>query len=182
MSTSGKFNLHRGDSQLSGTLRDSALEGPLRIEENGRPQASLTYREGVLHGPMVMLHPNGRPSARMTYENGKLQGLAIFYSPEGWVQRQANYRAGLLHGDVKTFFSDGSLAELELYHAGQLHGLQQRFHPGGEKLAWRQLFQQGKGAEPEQRFNNDGRPLDEQGQPIARLVWWWRRLTQAPEA
>jgi hypothetical protein len=49
-------------------------------------------------------------------------------------------------------------------------------------LSWRQLFQQGQVAEAEQRFSKDGRPLDEEGKPISRMAWWWRRLTQAPEA
>lgn len=176
----GKLDLRRGERQLSGTLRDGALDGVLRIEEQERPQASLSYRQGVLHGPFVLLHPNGRPAARMTYQDGKLHGPATFHAPEGWLQRQANYRAGMLHGEVKTFFADGGLAELQHYHAGQLHGLQQRFHPGGQ-LAWRQLFQQGQGVEPERSFGKDGRPRDEQGKPISRLAWWWQRLTQVPE-
>ncbi|HHQ2706458.1 TPA: toxin-antitoxin system YwqK family antitoxin, partial [Pseudomonas aeruginosa] len=50
MAASGKLDLVRGDSHLAGNLLDGSLEGPLRIDEHDRPQASLGYRQGQLHG------------------------------------------------------------------------------------------------------------------------------------
>lgn len=41
MAASGKLDLVRGDSHLAGNLLDGSLEGPLRIDEHDRPQASL---------------------------------------------------------------------------------------------------------------------------------------------
>ncbi|WP_443190774.1 toxin-antitoxin system YwqK family antitoxin [Pseudomonas indica] len=177
---SGSVTLRRGDAQLNGTLRDGALDGPVRIDDSGRPLATLSYRLGSLHGPLVMLHPNGKPSARLNYANDRLHGPASFYAEQGWLLRQANYRDGLLHGEVKTYFSDGTLAELEHYHAGQLHGLYQRFHANG-RTALRCTYRQGVPVEPKQGFAEDGRPLDDDGKPVSRLTWWWRRWGEASE-
>ena len=60
MAASGKLDLVRGDSHLAGNLLDGSLEGPLRIDEHDRPQASLGYRQGQLHGASTLFHPNGR--------------------------------------------------------------------------------------------------------------------------
>ncbi|MCO3338774.1 toxin-antitoxin system YwqK family antitoxin, partial [Pseudomonas aeruginosa] len=98
MAASGKLDLVRGDSHLAGNLLDGSLEGPLRIDEHDRPQASLGYRQGQLHGASTLFHPNGKVSAQLAFVDGKLHGPVSFHAAEGWLQRKAHYRNGLLHG------------------------------------------------------------------------------------
>lgn len=76
MAASGKLDLVRGDSHLAGNLLDGSLEGPLRIDEHDRPQASLGYRQGQLHGASTLFHPNGKVSAQLAFVDGKLHGPA----------------------------------------------------------------------------------------------------------
>ena len=159
-SPSGNLSLRRGDRQLNGSLLDGALDGPLRIDSDGRPLANLSYRQGLLHGPLLMLHGNGQASARLNYVNDKLQGPATFYTEQGGLLRQAHYRDGLLHGEVRTYFPDGCLAEIEQYQAGQLHGLHQRFHGNG-RPSLRGSYREGLALGPAQGFAADGRPVQD---------------------
>ncbi len=78
MAASGKLDLVRGDSHLAGNLLDGSLEGPLRIDEHDRPQASLGYRQGQLHGASTLFHPNGKVSAQLAFVDGKLHGAGQF--------------------------------------------------------------------------------------------------------
>lgn len=122
MAASGKLDLVRGDSHLAGNLLDGSLEGPLRIDEHDRPQASLGYRQGQLHGASTLFHPNGKVSAQLAFVDGKLHGPASFHAAEGWLQRKAHYRNGLLHGEAFNYFANGQVAEREHYRDGVRDG------------------------------------------------------------
>ncbi|EZH79851.1 MORN repeat variant [Ectopseudomonas composti] len=177
----GNLDLTRGDSRLQGTLQDGALDGPVRIQEAGRPQAQLSYANGVLQGPSILYHPNGQVSAQLPYADGRLHGVAQYFAAEGWLQRKVTYSQGLMHGEASSYYPDGSLAELELYRDGVRDGLYQRFHGNGQ-MAHRSRYVNGKMLDEGQGFAEDGRPLDEGGKPISRLRWWWRRWQESAEA
>ena len=176
----GNLDLTRGDSRLQGKLQDGVLDGPVRIQEAGRPQAQLGYANGVLHGPSILYHPNGQVSAHLPYTDGRLHGVAQYFAAEGWLQRKAAYRQGLIHGEASSYYPDGSLAELEHYRDGVRDGLYQRFHDNGQ-LSHRSRYLNGKPMDEGQGFAQDGRPLDAEGRPISRLRWWWRRWNESAE-
>lgn len=177
----GNLDLTRGDNRLQGKLQDGALDGPVRIQEAGRPQAQLGYANGVLHGPSVLYHPNGQVSAQLPYADGRLHGVAQYFAAEGWLQRKVAYRQGLMHGEASSYYPDGSLAELELYRDGVRDGLYQRFHVNGQ-VSHRSRYLNGKPLDEGQGFAEDGRPLNVEGKPISRLRWWWRRWQESAEA
>ena len=181
MANNGNLDLTRGDSRLQGKLQDGALDGPVSIQEAGRPQARLGYANGVLHGPSVLYHPNGQVSAHLPYADGRLHGMAQYFAAEGWLQRKVAYRQGLMHGEASSYYPDGSLAELELYRDGVRDGLYQRFHGNGQ-VSHRSRYLNGKPLDDGQGFAEDGRPLDAEGKPISRLRWWWRRGNESAEA
>ncbi|ERH50953.1 hypothetical protein O203_12085 [Ectopseudomonas chengduensis] len=177
----GNLDLTRGDSRLQGKLQGDALDGPVRIQEAGRPQAQLLYANGVLHGPSILYHPNGQVSAQLPYADGRLHGVAQYFAAEGWLQRKVSYRQGLMQGEASSYYPDGSLAELEVYRDGVRDGLYQRFHSKGQ-VAHRSRYLNGKTLDEGQSFAEDGRPLDAEGKPISRLRWWWRRWQESGEA
>lgn len=171
MANSGTLDLKRGDSTLRGRLQDGELEGPLRIAERDRAQASLAYQGGELHGSSSLFHPNGKVSALMPYVCGRLHGEARFYAADGALQRKVMYRDGLMHGEACTYFPDGSLAEQCFYRDGVQEGPYRRFHGNGQ-LAHEARFVSGAATEMPRAYAEDGRPLDEQGKPVSRLRWW----------
>ncbi|HBP0513757.1 TPA: toxin-antitoxin system YwqK family antitoxin [Pseudomonas aeruginosa] len=177
MAASGKLDLVRGDSHLAGNLLDGSLEGPLRIDEHDRPQASLGYRQGQLHGASTLFHPNGKVSAQLAFVDGKLHGPVSFHAAEGWLQRKAHYRNGLLHGEALNYFANGQVAEREHYRDGVRDGVYQRFHGNGQ-LAFDGRYLNGQLLDGAQPFADDGRPLDSEGKPMARWRWWWSRLAE----
>lgn len=177
----GNLDLTRGDSRLQGKLQDGALDGPVRIQEAGRPQAQLGYVNGLLHGPSILYHPNGQVSAQLPYTDGRLHGMAQYFAAEGWLQRKVSYRQGLMHGEASSYYPDGALAEVELYRDGVRDGLYQRFHGNGQ-TAHRIRYLNGKPLDEGQGFAEDGRPLDADGKPMSRLRWWWRRWNESAKA
>ncbi|AVO56064.1 toxin-antitoxin system YwqK family antitoxin [Ectopseudomonas mendocina] len=177
----GNLDLTRGDSRLQGKLQDGALDGTVRIQEAGRPQAQLGYVNGLLHGPSILYHPNGQVSAQLPYTDGRLHGVAQYFAAEGWLQRKVSYRQGLMHGEASSYYPDGALAEVELYRDGVRDGLYQRFHGNGQ-TAHRSRYLNGKPLDEGQGFAEDGRPLDADGKPMSRLRWWWRRWNESAEA
>ncbi|WP_248797458.1 toxin-antitoxin system YwqK family antitoxin [Pseudomonas sp. MWU13-2105] len=181
MSESIKLDLTRGDSHLTGRLLDDQLEGPLKIEESGRPQASLSYSQGELQGLSTLYHPNGKVSAQVPYVAGKTHGIASFFSPEGGLQRKAGYRNGLLHGEATNYFADGSVADVEHNRDGVRDGLYQRFHQNGQ-IALSSRYLNGQLLDAGQPYAEDGRPLDAEGKPISRWRWWWLRREGPEEA
>ncbi|MBD9504315.1 toxin-antitoxin system YwqK family antitoxin [Pseudomonas sp. PDM23] len=171
MANSGTLDLKRGDSTLQGRLQDGALEGPLRISERGRPQASLDYRDGELHGTSTLYHPNGQVSAQLPYVRGRLQGEARFFAAEGWLQRRVSYRDGLMHGEACSYLADGTLVEQAFYREGVQEGPFRRFHGNGQ-LAQEARYAKGAPLDQPRAYAEDGRPLDDNGKPISRLRWW----------
>ena len=156
MSSSGPVEVQRGDSRLVGQLDSGALQGLARVSEQGRPQAAMSYHQGALQGPMVLYHPDGKPSAKLTFKQDRL------------------------HGPASNYFEDGSLASREHYQNGQLQGRCQRYHSNG-CLAETIDYHQGQPLEASRRYAADGRPLNAQGQPMARWRWWWLSWSQPPE-
>ena len=181
MANSGTLDLKRGDSTLQGRLQDGALEGPLRISEHGRPQASLDYRDGELHGTSTLYHPNGRISAQLPYVRGRLHGEARFFVAEGWLQRKVSYRDGLMHGEASSYLADGTLAERAFYRDGGQEGPFRRFHASGQ-LAQGARYAKGVPVEQPRAYAEDGRPLDENGKPVSRLRWWLGSRGEPSEA
>lgn len=172
MANSGTLDLKRGDSTLQGHLQDGGLEGPLRISERGRPQASLDYRDGELHGTSTLYHPNGQVSAQLPYERGRLQGEARFLGVDGVLQRKVAYRDGLMHGEASTYFPDGTLAEQCFYRDGVQEGPFRRFHGNGQ-LAHEAHYVKGAALDAPSTYAEDGRPLELDGKPMSRLRWWF---------
>ncbi|TBU95656.1 toxin-antitoxin system YwqK family antitoxin [Phytopseudomonas dryadis] len=181
MGQSGKLDLTRGDSRMQGQLQDGRLDGRVRIEEAGRPQAQLSYSQGELDGPVTLFHANGQVSARLPYARGRLHGVATYHAVEGWLQRKVNYRHGLMHGEASSYFPDGGLAEVEHYRDGVRNGACLRYHGNGQ-VALRSRYVNGRLLEPGQAFSNDGRPLDAKGKPLSRLRWWLKQRSESSEA
>lgn len=181
MTKRANLDLQRGDNRLQGCLQDGALEGPLRISEHGRPQASLDYRDGELHGGSTLYHPNGQVSARLPYVRGKLHGEALFFSAEGRLLRKQGYREGLLHGESCSYFADGRLAEQAFYRDGVQEGAYRRFHGNGQ-LAQEARYLKGVQLEPAHAYAEDGRPLQADGKPLPRWRWWLGGRGAAGEA
>jgi antitoxin component YwqK of YwqJK toxin-antitoxin module len=92
------FELERGSSKLSGTMNEGALDGPFKVLDAKKPLASMQYKKGELHGPMLMMHPNGKVSAQLHYQAGQLHGPAKFFSSQGALQRECVYQQGQLQG------------------------------------------------------------------------------------
>lgn len=169
MAASGKLDLVRGDSHLAGNLLDGSLEGPLRIDEHDRPQASLGYRQGQLHGASTLFHPNGKVSAQLAFVDGKLHGPVSFHAAEGWLQRKAHYRNGLLHGEALTYFANGQVAEREHYRDGVRDGVYQRFHGNGQ-LAFDGRYLNGQLLDGAQPFADNGQAAGQRGQAHGALA------------
>ncbi|KPZ13204.1 Phophatidylinositol-4-phosphate 5-kinase [Pseudomonas syringae pv. theae] len=180
MAGSQAVDVQSGDTRLAGRLHDGKLNGPLRIEENGRPLASLNYSNGALQGMSLTYHPNGKVSAQLPYVNDRLHGIASYYSPEGLLQRKATHHNGLLHGEASNHYPDGQPAELEHYRDGVRDGLYRRFHGNGN-VAFEARYLNGQKLDQEQQFAEDGRPLDAKGKPVSRLRWWWTQQGAADE-
>lgn len=156
-----------GAPQLLGTMAGGKLQDTLRIYDNGLPQASIQYKDGLPHGPCLLLHAAHQPSAKLFYRAGKLHGQAEFYSSEGQLVRKTGYQMGLLHGLQQDFYPDGTLFEQASYRNGLLDGIWQRYHHNGI-LSERRNYSLGRQSTFPECFNERGHALPNKAMQVPR--------------
>lgn len=75
--------------------------------EDGSLHTSITYKEGVQHGPAIEYYQNGTIAKQVQYVDGKLQGVASTFDQHGRLMKTMHYTDGKKNGKVTQYFKSG---------------------------------------------------------------------------
>ena len=102
---------------------------------NGTPHRIADYRNGQLHGLLLVYAPTGEPLSIEELRNGSLEGKAVYFQ-NGAKASEVTYVAGLKDG-LETRFIDGEVVVEEIeWLAGQRHGPSHFYVNDGVETRW----------------------------------------------
>ncbi|MDR2766141.1 MAG: hypothetical protein LBB63_01610 [Holosporaceae bacterium] len=112
------------------TMKDGIPNGPMVIyDENGKVSGKLNYDNGILSGPAEFFLSE-KPLMLTFFENGLQEGESILFS-NGIKVGVANYRCGVLEGAFTSFDNEGNVIRIAIYAGGSQNGECQTFYPDG---------------------------------------------------
>lgn len=112
-------------------VRDGVV---LTNDKHGRLHTSITYANGVKHGPSQIYYPDGQVMLSMTYTDGKREGESVKYFEDGSVYAVTPYEDDGITGIRKVYYSTGQLkAEVPYYRSQPGTGLREYYQDGSPK-------------------------------------------------
>ena len=121
--------LYLSDIQFSGELFDGPYE---RYDENGRLQASGTYKDGKVDGRWEEYYESGQLKMRRTYQLGEPDGPYERYDENGRLQASGAIRFGEVDGISEEYYEGGQLKMRRTYRQGELDGLWEEYYENGQ--------------------------------------------------
>src|SRR5579872_2347087 len=100
------------------TFRQGVLEGPMTVFAHGKRLAAMTYHEGELEGKATVYDAAGGTQMISTYRRGSPDGVQQLFYPNGKMQRVTPYRDGKIEGEVIDYHEDESVRQRTLWRAG----------------------------------------------------------------
>ena len=76
---------------------------------NGKTQALMAYKNGVMHGKGITYYPSGKVLSKGNYKNGVEDGINIIYYENGNMRSDENFIDGIPQGISKTFYENGQV-------------------------------------------------------------------------
>jgi len=100
--------------------KNGVLHGSLIIYyKNGRLAERTEYVEGVKHGAWVQKYEDGKQKAKGNYKEGSLHGEVVYYNFQGRPFYKGKYNKGVKTGDWHTF-DNGKLIKKETFKRGDV--------------------------------------------------------------
>ena len=121
--------LYLSDIQFSGELFDGPYE---RYDEDGRLQASGTYKDGKVDGRWEEYYESGRLKTKGTMRDGEPDGPYERYDEDGRLQASGTIRHGELDGVSEEYYESGQLKTRRTYRHGELDGVSEEYHESGQ--------------------------------------------------
>ncbi|WP_248724713.1 tetratricopeptide repeat protein [Seonamhaeicola sp. ML3] len=100
--------------------------------ENGKPEMTIPYVNGVKHGTFIAYDYYGNISLKGDYNNGEMNGEWIWYYENGKKDIVKNYRDGNLHGELIDYYKSGNIEEKRYYEFGNAEGKWLGYHENGK--------------------------------------------------
>jgi antitoxin component YwqK of YwqJK toxin-antitoxin module len=150
------------------TFRQGVLHGPAVLLRDGAPQMEMSYAEGLLDGELRSFGPAGSLSAVVRYAAGRREGLSEIFDAEGRPMRLEPYRDDRLDGEVVEYWDEGTVRQRSLYRAGLRDGETVTYGRDG-KPTERQVFEKGAALGPAEPVR------DKEGERGSRLGRLFRR-------
>ena len=86
---------------------------------NGKTQALMAYKNGVMHGKGITYYPSGKLLSEITFKNDKEEGIMKAYFENGKLQLEIPYKNGQVDGLVKRYDENGQVVEQATFKNGQ---------------------------------------------------------------
>ncbi len=126
------YNIYGYQLLRSVTYRQGVRHGPERLYASGQhPQTELPWDNGVVRGVKRSFHPDGRVMTEITYEDGRATGESKSYDPNGRVNRIASFKNGQRDG-LMTEYYPAPPKRLVPYSKGLINGVVKEFYEGGK--------------------------------------------------
>ena len=104
---------------------------------NGKTQALMAYKNGVMHGKGITYYPSGKVLSKGNYKNGVEDGINIIYYENGNIEYEKNVSNNGRTVYEKHYYPSGKLDFEATYQDGQLDGVVKKYGENG------QIIQQG---------------------------------------
>ncbi|WP_428897586.1 Antitoxin component YwqK of the YwqJK toxin-antitoxin module [Parelusimicrobium proximum] len=118
------------------SYKNGILEGKrLLLHPNGNIEISEFYADNKLKGKREIFYDNGILNLEETYDNnGRLTGTRVYYHKSGGVWFKESYAGGVLTGERTCYFPSGEVQMKETYKEGLLEGEKVIFDKDGTTL------------------------------------------------
>ena len=152
--------------------------------ENGKKEAEINWRNGILHGLFESWYDNGTNRAKGNWKEKKKEGLWVYWYESGQRKQEGTFKDGKQNGLVKEWFENGQISQegnwkddkkngsiVFWYENGQKEeegtyimdktdGLYITWHKNGQKMA-ESNYRNGNKIEGSEKFwNSKGDPVD----------------------
>ncbi len=153
-----------------GNVKNSKKEGEWKIYYTDSDEKVLKskgpYHADLKNGQWVTFYPNSKTWMKMTFRNGVLNGPIYEYSIEGVPVSEGMYNNNVKNGVCRIYFPDGNPKEITMYHKGQKDGIENLYYPNGKRISigtykngiknglWKYYYETGK-RKAEGNFKNN---------------------------
>ena len=152
--------------------------------ENGKKEAEINWRNGILHGLFESWYDNGTNRAKGNWKEKKKEGLWVYWYESGQRKQEGTFKDGKQNGLVKEWFENGQISQegnwkddkkngsiVFWYENGQKEeegtyimdktdGLYITWHKNGQKMT-ESNYRNGNKIEGSEKFwNSKGDPVD----------------------
>ncbi len=79
--------------------------------ENGKKEAELNWRNGMLHGLFESWYDNGTNRAKGNWKEKKKEGLWVYWYESGQRKQEGTFKDGKQNGLVKEWFENGQISQ-----------------------------------------------------------------------
>lgn len=113
----------------------NGMYGVYKVDERGRPLnpmavhdttgrllRHISYKHGLLEGPVIHYDSLGRKTWTQQYKRGQKHGREVYFYPDGTVMISQTNRNGNVHGQSITYHPNGRVEWTKSYRDGKLHG------------------------------------------------------------
>ena len=139
------------------TFSEGRLDGETALyDEGGWLTQSISFRQGLLEGPLVV-YGNGRRLTASEYREGRLHGELVTYDDHGQPATVATYVEGQQSGPLR-LVEQGTPRVVSAYQEGQPHGQTVVYQPNGREVLVA-AYAQGRLDGERVIYSEDGRPL-----------------------
>lgn len=126
------YNIYGYQLLRSVTYREGVRHGPERLYASGEfPQTEIPWDNGVVRGVRRSFHPDGRLMTEIAYEDGRATGESKSYDPNGRVTRIAQFKNGQRDG-LMTEYYPAPPKRLVPYAKGLINGTVKEFYENGK--------------------------------------------------
>jgi antitoxin component YwqK of YwqJK toxin-antitoxin module len=94
----------------------------------------LSFKKGILNGPVICFHENGKIKRKGEYREGKFDGKWEYWNETGGKIYEANYMNDTLSGDYTTWYPTGAKCEQGKYSENKRTGLWRMFDENGSVI------------------------------------------------
>ena len=102
--------------------RNAALNPMAVYDTTGRLLRHISYKHGLLHGPVIHFDSLGRKTWTLEYRKGRRHGPEAYYYLDGSVMVSQWNRNGVIHGPCTTYHPNGKVEWTKAYRDAKLHG------------------------------------------------------------
>lgn len=121
------YNAATDQLQVERTYAQGKMEGVEKFYyPSGKLESTLSYKDGIQHGPFKYYYEDGQLKQEGAFEAGKIVGLLKTYYPDGQLQEEVTHVDGVTEGPFKEYNPNGTLkAEGAYTSKGEKEDLEQ---------------------------------------------------------
>lgn len=128
-----RYNEAEFSRKLGGLYyKKKAFTGCVEYFDSGQLVRLENYKEGLLHGEVLVYYKNAKLKERRVYRDGVKEGKHQKFWPSGKLLVEYNFKNGLAHGSSKSWFKNGMLSSAFNYTMGKENGSQKAWLEDGK--------------------------------------------------